>query len=129
MEKKYEYLCNERVVSLFYISEESFTYEQAVSTLDHHGYNPLYGRDYVYLLYKEWREKKIELPTDQSFIIGLASKKGLEKVTYPCGTILYYLPFIFTLGCGEKIISETCFSESGVIDNFTSCYLIAVEKE
>jgi len=127
MVEKYIYYCDKNTIRLFYVDEENFTYNEVVAFLINKGYDPFAGKEKVKILLQYWARKKIILPNGQNFIIGLDRKENLQKEIYPCGTILYYIPFIFSSLDGKKWITKTCFSESDAVNNFYRCYIVAVK--
>lgn len=112
-------------VYFYYVDKDIVTYKQIVENSIKQGRNPYVGLHIVEAV-SLFLNGKNTLQTGNCFIIGLDEKEKLEKSIYPCGTILYYYPILFTSNLGNMSIQKSCFSESGVIDNFSNCYVLAL---
>ncbi|MEI8224148.1 MAG: hypothetical protein WCG20_03435 [bacterium] len=115
-------------ISLFFIHDH-FNYDQIIATLNKQGFDPLTGNTVIQELYK--KQDLLPLPRNGNYIIGLTTKKQMQQVPYPCGTILYYYPIMYEVTRGPYTgyhLGESCISESGCIDNFINCYVIAVKN-
>ena len=115
-------------VSLFFINEQ-LNYHQVVTKINQQGYNALTGNTIIQELCKE--QGLLPLPHDGNHIIGLTTKKQMQQVPYPCGTILYYYPIMYEVTRGPYTgyhLSESCISESGCISDFMNCYIIAAKN-
>ncbi|HRH31446.1 MAG TPA: hypothetical protein PK950_02160, partial [Candidatus Paceibacterota bacterium] len=110
MTEKHTYCLSAGTFSLLYIDEEDLNYDQIVLLLQNEKYSPFVGKECLEQIFKAWQEKEIELPDDQCYIIALDREHRLPHIDYPDGTILYYVPFIYSSTDGEKWLSETCFS-------------------
>ncbi len=122
-----------RHISLFqnvYIShvEEKIDYDSLVSTLIREGFNPLRGSSFIKIV--EEKQEMISLPQDDCFIVGLEEKKNLEIQKFPDGTILYRFPILYRISRGKDIgkyfLADSCFSESGLVDNFFNTYILSI---
>ncbi len=128
MIEKNTYCISAGTFSLLYIDEEDLIYDQITLLLQNEKYTPFVGKECLEEIFRAWQSKEIELPDDQRYIIALDREHRLPHIDYPDGTILYYVPFIYSSITGEKALCETCFTKSNTVNNFHNCYIIVKRK-
>ena len=108
--------------------EEDVGYEKVISTCVQDGFDALQGSKF--LMYILEQQTDLILPQDKLYIIGLTRKENLEKELFPCGTVLYRFPILYTILTNESpekyFLGSSCFSESGLVDNFQNTYILTV---
>lgn len=114
-------------VFLFPVGDLKLTYEETVDYILGLGYDPFQGRKLIYHLFELWKANEITFPDGQGYIVGLARKEMLQVEEVKGGGKLYSYPIIFRSLLGSGRLTESQFSESDAVNDFSTTYIICTK--
>ncbi len=117
-----------REVYLYDVGQQPVTYQQIIQKITALGYNPHSGKERIYYVYMWWHIRRLTLPDNQRYIVGLTKQTALRSEKFRCGTKLYEFPVIISLGDRRRLLTTSCFSESDKVSDFSNCYVICSKK-